>query len=155
MPSARPFGMSTTHEPDTHETEIIDRPVVEHHVERVERVVEPSTVAPAGQVNVSANPYAPVWTVTRVIFLLYTVLEVVLLIRFTLKLLGANPQQPLVNGLYAITEPLVRPFQGIWPQTDTPVVFDLPALLAIVFMFLIAALVVALVRAISSNRTAV
>ncbi|HEV2251272.1 MAG TPA: YggT family protein [Candidatus Limnocylindria bacterium] len=145
--------MSTTHEPDTNETEIIDRPVVEHHVERVERIREPGAVAPAGRLNVSPNPYAPVWTVTRVITLLFTVLEVVLLIRFALKLLGANPQQPLVNGLYAITEPLVRPFQGIWPQTNTPVVFDLPALLAIVFLFLIVALVVALVRAIAGNRT--
>jgi uncharacterized protein YggT (Ycf19 family) len=145
--------MSTTHEPDVNETEIIDRPVVEQRVERVERVREPAYVAPAGQVNVSTNPYAPVWTVTRVVTLLFTVLEVVLLVRFGLKLLGANPQQPLVNGLYAITEPLVRPFQGIWPQTNTPVVFDLPALLAIVFLFLIAALVVALVRAIAGNRT--
>jgi uncharacterized protein YggT (Ycf19 family) len=148
--------MSTTHDPDTeHETEIIDRPHIER-VERVERVTErPASIAPAGQVNVTANPYAPVWTATRVITLLVTVLEVILLIRFALKLLGANPVQPLVAGLYAITEPLVRPFQGIWPQTDAPVVFDLPALLAIVFLFLIAALVVALVRAISNNRTAV
>ena len=146
--------MSTTHEPDVNETEIIDRPVVEQRVERVERVHEPASVAPAGQVNVGTNPYAPVWTVTRVITLLFTVLEVLLLVRFGLKLLGANAQQPLVNGLYAITEPLVRPFQGIWPQTNTPVVFDLPALLAIVFLFLIAALVVALVRAIAGNRTA-
>ena len=145
--------MSTTHEPDVNETEIIDRPLVEHRVERVERVREPAPVAPAGQVNVGASLYAPVWTVTRVITLLFTVLEVVLLVRFGLKLLGANAQQPLVNGLYAITEPLVRPFQGIWPQTNTPVVFDLPALLAIVFLFLIAALVVALVRAIAGNRT--
>ena len=145
--------MSTTHEPDIHETEVIDRPVVEHHVERVERVREPAYLAPAGQTNVNANPYAPVWTVTRVIVLVFTVLEVLLLIRFAMKLLGANPQQPLVNGLYALTEPLVRPFQGIWPQTNTPVVFDLAALLAIVFLFLIAALVVALVRAIAGNRT--
>ncbi|MHB8631663.1 MAG: YggT family protein [Candidatus Limnocylindria bacterium] len=147
--------MSTTHEPDTSETEIIDRPVVEHRVERVERVHEPAPVAPARQVNVSPNPYAPVWTVTRVIMLLFTVLEVLLLIRFGLKALGANPQQPLVTALYGITEPLVRPFQGIWPPTNTPIVFDLPALLAIVFMFLIAALVIALVRAVAGNRTAV
>jgi uncharacterized protein YggT (Ycf19 family) len=150
--------MSTRHEPDVNETEVIDRPVIdrpviEQRVERVERVREPRTIAPSGQVNVGTNPYAPVWTVTRVITLLFTVLEVLLLIRFGLKLLGANAQQPLVNALYAITEPLVRPFQGIWPQTNAPVVFDLPALLAIVFLFLIAALVVALVRAIAGNRT--
>ncbi len=136
--------MSTTHGPEINETEVIDRPAVER-VERVERVTEtPAYVAPGRQVNVTTNPYAPVWTVTRVITLFFTVLEVLLLIRFTLK----------VAALYGITEPLVRPFQGIWPQTDTPVVFDLPALLAIVFLFLVAALIVALVRAISGNRTA-
>ena len=148
------MGMTTRHESDVSETEIIDRPVVEQRVERVERIREPAPVAPARQANVSPNPYAPVWTVTRVITLLFTVLEVLLLIRFAMKVLGANPQQPLVAGLYGITEPLVRPFQGIWPQANTPVVFDLPALLAIVFLFLIAALVVALVRAIAGNRTA-
>jgi uncharacterized protein YggT (Ycf19 family) len=147
--------MSTRHDTDSNETEIIDRPVVEQRVERVERVREPGPVVTTGQVNVSPNPYAPVWTVTRVITLLFTVLEVLLLIRFAMKMLGANPQQALVSGLYAITEPLVRPFQGIWPQQNTPVVFDLPALLAIVFLFLIAALVVALVRAIAGNRSAV
>lgn len=147
--------MSTTPEPDTHETNVIDRPVVER-VERVETVRErPAPVVPAGQVNVTANPNAPVWTATRVIVLVFSVLEVLLLIRFAMKLFGANAQQALVAGLYGITEPLVRPFQGIWPQTDTPVVFDLPALLAIVTLFLIAALVVALVKAISGNRVAV
>ncbi|MDP9321970.1 MAG: YggT family protein [Chloroflexota bacterium] len=147
--------MTTRHESDSGETEIIDRPIVEQGVKRAEPVREPASVAPAGQVNVNPDPYAPVWTVTRVITLLFTVLEVLLLTRFAMKLLGANPQQPFVAGLYGITEPLVRPFQGIWPQATTPVVFDLPALLAIVFLFLIAALVVALVRAIAGNRTAV
>ena len=146
--------MSTGQRPDIRETEIIDRPVVDR-VEHVERVTErTASVAPAGQVNVRTSPYVPVWTATRVITLIFTVLEVVLLIRFVLKLLGANAQQALVAGIYAVTDPLVRPFQGIWPQTDTPTVIDLPALLAIVFMFLIAALVVGLVRAISNNRPA-
>jgi len=151
--------MTTRHDHNPErETEVIERPTPDHvdrvdRVERVDRVTE--TPAAPGQVNVNANPYAPVWTVTRVVALFFTVLEVLLLARFVMKLLGANADQPLVAGLYGITEPLVRPFQGIWPQTNTPVVFDLPALLAIVFLFLIAALVVALVRAISGNRTAV
>lgn len=145
--------------PDATETEVIDRPepgrvARVERVERVERVRDGAAVTPGPrQVNVNANPYAPVWTVTRVITLLFTVLEVLLLVRFVMKLLGANPGQALVSALYAITEPLTRPFQGIWPQTNTPVVFDLPALLAIVFLFLMAALIVALVRAISGNRT--
>lgn len=94
-----------------------------------------------------------VWTVTRVVALLFTVLEILLLLRFVLKLFGANANQPLVSGLYRITEPLVRPFQGIFPEpTGTPVL-DLAALLAVAFFFLVAALIVALVRAITVNRT--
>jgi uncharacterized protein YggT (Ycf19 family) len=140
--------MSTTRGPDTREAESVDRPVVE-------RVQVPASVEPTGQVNVNANPNAPAWTATRVILLVFTVLEVLLLIRFGLKLFGANAQQALVAGLYGITEPLVRPFQGIWPETTSPVVFDLPALLAIVVLLLIAALVVAVMRAVAGSRSAV
>jgi YggT family protein len=147
--------MSTTHGPDVeHETEIIERPHTEHvdRVERIERVTERPAAYPGAQVNVStAAADGPVWTVTRVVALLFTALEVLLLIRFALKLLGANAGQPLVAALYAVTEPLVRPFQGIFPQANGPVVIDLPALLAIVFLFLIAALIVALVRAIAGR----
>lgn len=149
--------MTTRHDHnDEHETKIIERPAAERtdRVERIERVERPGPVAPAGQVNVSTTTPTPVWTVTRVVTLLFTVLEVLLLVRFAMKLLGANASQPLVSALYGITEPLVRPFQGIFSQTDQPVVFDLPALLAIVFLFLIAALVVALVRAIAGRNAA-
>jgi uncharacterized protein YggT (Ycf19 family) len=94
----------------------------------------------------------PVWTVTSVVTLFFTVLEVVLLLRFVFKLAGANANQPLVSALYGITEPLVRPFQGIFPEPQGPPVLDIAALLAIVFLFLIGALVVALVRAITAPR---
>jgi uncharacterized protein YggT (Ycf19 family) len=128
------------------------------HYER-ERIVErPASTAPAAS-NVNVGPTTPpvrneaVWTVTRVVTLLFTVLETLLLLRFVLKLFGANANQPLVSGLYGITEPLVRPFQGIFPEpTGTPVL-DLAALLAVAFFFLVAALIVALVRAITVNRT--
>jgi len=141
------------HEPDVNETEVLERRPVDR-VERVTETTRTTTPVATRQVNVNASPYAPVWTVTRVTALLFTVLEVLLLVRFGLKLLGANAGQALVAALYAITEPLTRPFQGIWPQANTPVVFDLPALLAIVFLFLVAALIVALVRAIAGNRPA-
>jgi len=122
-----------------------------------ERIVErPAVTTPAAS-NVNVGPptvatTSTVWTVTRVVTLLFTVLEVLLLIRFILKLMGANANQPLVSGLYQVTEPLVRPFQGIFPEPAGPPVLDLAALLAVVFFFLIAALVVALVRAITVAR---
>lgn len=141
--------------PTTGETERLDRPSDRvgrvEHVERVERVTTPAAV-PAGQVNVNAGRSDPVWTVTRVVVLLFTVLEVILLVRFILKFAAANPDQPLVAALYNVTEPLVRPFQGIFPAVTSPVVVDIPALLAILFLFGVAALIVALVRAVASRN---
>ncbi len=135
----------------------------EHPTERVERVEhvahlhdDPVTARPSpasANVNVGGTAIpAPVWTVTSVVTLIFTVLEVVLLLRFVFKLARANANQPLVAALYGITEPLTRPFQGIFPEPNGPVVIDVPALLAIVFLFLIGALIVALVRAITTPR---
>jgi uncharacterized protein YggT (Ycf19 family) len=143
--------MATSAPRDHDTTERVDR------YER-ERIVRPGYPAPAasnvnmGPTNSTVATPTTVWTVTRVLTLLFTVLEVLLLLRFSLKLLGANANQPLVASLYGITEPLVRPFQGIFPEPAGPPVLDLAALLAIAFFFLVAALVVALVRAITSSR---
>ena len=144
------MATSAPHDHDT--TERVERYEREGIVER------PAVTTPAAS-NVNVGPptvatTSTVWTVTRVVTLLFTVLEVLLLIRFILKLMGANANQPLVSGLYQVTEPLVRPFQGIFPEPAGPPVLDLAALLAVVFFFLIAALVVALVRAITSARAA-
>jgi uncharacterized protein YggT (Ycf19 family) len=117
---------------------------------------KPATTSGPATSNVAVTggtTHAPVWTVTRVVTLIFTVLEVLLLLRFILKLTGANSNQPLVEALYRITEPLTRPFQGIFPEPAGPPVLDIAALLAIVFLFLIGALIVALVRAITAPRS--
>jgi uncharacterized protein YggT (Ycf19 family) len=105
-------------------------------------------------VNVSTEPASSsIWTATRVIALVFTVLEVLLLVRFTLKFLGANAEQALVSAIYGITEPLVAPFRGIFAQpAGTPVV-EIAALLSIIFFILVAALIVAIVRAVTGKRT--
>src|SRR5712691_8421740 len=111
MPPAALLGMATS-SPRDHDT--TDR--VEH-----ERIVERTTTPAASNVSVGPTTTtvattSTVWTVTRVVTLFFTVLEVLLLIRFVLKLTGANANQPVVSGLYQATEPLVRPFQGIFPE---------------------------------------
>lgn len=139
--------------PRTPETERLDRPERVERVEYVERVTTPvAPVAPAGQVNVNTARTDPVWSVTRVVVLLFTVLEVLLLVRFVLKFAAANADQPLVSAIYGVTEPLVRPFQGIFGTVTSPVVVDIPALLAILFLFGVAALIVALVRAVQGRN---
>jgi uncharacterized protein YggT (Ycf19 family) len=105
-------------------------------------------------VNVSAQPArnTSMWTASRLIALVFTVLEVLLLVRFTFKLLGANADQPFASAIYGITEPLVGPFRGIFAQpAGTPVV-EIASLLSIVFFVLVAALIVALVRAYTGRR---
>ena len=130
---------------DTVRTERIE------HIEHVDRTVPATTPVTNVSVGQAAVVNDPVVAVTRVMTLIFTVLEVLLFLRFTLKLLGANIGQPLVNGLYGITEPLVRPFQGIFPEPRAGVVIDIAALMAILFLFLVAALIVALVRAIAGR----
>jgi uncharacterized protein YggT (Ycf19 family) len=110
---------------------------------------------PAAQnLNVGPTTASSVWTVTNVVTLVFTVLEVLLLLRFGFKLAGANANQPLVAALYGATEPLVRPFQGIFPEPQGPAVLDIAALLSIGFLFLVALLIVALVRAITAPKRA-
>lgn len=114
----------------------------------------PASSRSATNVNVSSEPAkgGSIWTATRVIALVFTVLEVLLLVRFTLKLLAANADQPFVSAIYGITEPLVVPFRGIFAQpAGTPVV-EIASILAVIFYVLLAALIVAIVRAVTGKR---
>jgi uncharacterized protein YggT (Ycf19 family) len=108
----------------------------------------------ATNVNVSAEPArgGSIWTASRVIALVFSVLEVLLLVRFTLKLLAANADQPFVSAIYGITEPLVAPFRGIFTQpAGTPVV-EIATIVSVIFFVLLAALIVAIVRAVTGKR---
>jgi uncharacterized protein YggT (Ycf19 family) len=123
-------------------------------IERVEQVTSPvATPGPTTNVNVGQGAVANdvVTAVTRVVMLVFTVLEVLLLFRFIFKLAGANANQPLIAGLYAFTDALVRPFQGIFPEPRVGTVVDVAALLAILFLFLVSWLIIALVRAIAGR----
>src|SRR5205809_5159413 len=98
MPPADLLGMATSAPHDHDTTERVERYERERIVER------PVTTPAASNVNVGPTTTAAatntVWAVTRVVTLLFTVLEVLLLLRFVLKLMGANANQPLVSGLY-------------------------------------------------------
>ena len=50
----------------------------------------------------------PIWTASRVIALVFTVVEVLLLVRFTLNFLGANADQPLTSAIYGVSGPSLR-----------------------------------------------
>jgi uncharacterized protein YggT (Ycf19 family) len=117
--------------------------------------IEPTSTPAPTSVNVSTASagHPSIWTTSRVIALVFSVLEVLLLVRFALKLFAANAEQALVSGIYGVTEPLVAPFRGIFAQpAGTPVV-EIATLLAIVFLVLVAALAMGIVRAATGRRS--
>lgn len=119
------------------------------------RPIEPSAKPVAASVNVStaSGPDTSIWTASRVIALVFSVLEVLLLVRFALKLFGANADQPLASAIYGVTDPLVAPFRGIFAQPAGAPVVEIATLLSIIFFVLVAALVAAVVRAVTGSRS--
>lgn len=55
-----------------------------------------------------------IWTVNRFVYYITGVLEVLLVFRFTLKILGANPLSPFVSFTYMISGIFEAPFRGIF-----------------------------------------
>ncbi len=106
--------------------------------------------ARAGQMSAASERLAA--AVSRVATLIFTLVEVLLVGRVLLKLGGANASQPLVASFYSATDPLVQPFQGIFPQPSAASSLDLAALLAAVFVVLVTALLVGVVRALLGGR---
>lgn len=97
-------------------------------------------------------PHSSLWTSSRLVALLFAVIETVLGVRFLLKLGGANADQPLAAAIYAVTGPLVAPFEGIFGQPDGTARFEIATLLAVICFVMLAALSMAIVRAVTGSR---
>ncbi len=89
----------------------------------------------------------------QVVWFLAGLVDVILAIRFVMKLLGANPTSGFVTFMYNISEPLVAPFRGIF---GTPVaggsVLEPASLVAIVIYSLIGWGLVALIRLLTAPK---
>jgi uncharacterized protein YggT (Ycf19 family) len=120
-----------------------------------------TTTTPKDTTQVTTNVNVPashakdasMWTTSRMVALVFSVIEVLLLVRVVFKLFGANTQQGFVAAIYGITEPLVAPFRGIFGQPDGTSGVEIAAFLSIVFFVLVAALIVALVRAFTGRQS--
>jgi len=79
----------------------------------------------------------------KIIIVIFSFIEVILGFRFVFKLMGANPTNVFVKGLYAITQFFVGIFEGIFSiatttGAETEAVFEPATLIAIVVVALIA-----------------
>jgi hypothetical protein len=100
----------------------------------------PTTTATAiDQVHATAyDPYAGRRAnsirLTQAIYLLFGVIEGLLLIRFVLRALAANPDAGFAQAIYAVTGVLVGPFVGLFgvPQIANGAALEISTLVALI-----------------------
>ncbi len=99
---------------------------------------------------------APIEAVmSRVVWFVFGVIEVLIAIRFVLKLLGANPEAGFVRMVHGVSGVFMAPFDTIFgTQRVAGAVFEWSALVAIAIYALIAWGIVALIRAVSPREHA-
>ena len=91
--------------------------------------------------------------VTRVVYFILGVLEVILLLRFIFRLLGANESSSFVMFLYNLSHIFVGPFNGIFnDQGLGRSVFEASTIVAMIVYALIAWGIVSLARLIFAPR---
>ena len=77
--------------------------------------------------------------VTSFVWLLFGVLDILLLFRFALKLMGANPANAFASFIYDLSDLFISPFVGlIESPTSGDLVIDVPVLVAIIVYSLVA-----------------
>jgi uncharacterized membrane protein len=82
--------------------------------------------------------------IMRAIYLIFGLIEALLVIRFLLKALGANAEAGFAQLMYGVTGPLVAPFRGLFgtPQAASGAVLEVHTLIALVIYALVAWLLV-------------
>lgn len=84
--------------------------------------------------------------INSVINIILTVVEVFLLFRLLLKLLGANESAVFVQWVYETSAPLLAPFEGMFPTVvESGVVLEMSTLFAIMVYALLGYLLIAIV----------
>jgi YGGT family len=110
-----------------------------------QEVIESSpTVATDRTQATTYDPYASRRSMsiklTQAIYLIFGLIEALLLIRFALKALGANAEAGFAQFIYGMTGPLVAPFLGLFgtPQVASGATLELHTLIALVIYALVA-----------------
>ena len=120
---------------EVQETQVAE--VAPHQVVKTTKVVHPDVVGEQPQ-----KVFAQKKTIFRfyqIIWYILGVIETLLLLRFVLKMIGANPFSGFVSFVYAVSDPFALPFQGIVPSVVSGVnVIEWSTIIAAVVYFLLA-----------------
>jgi uncharacterized protein YggT (Ycf19 family) len=120
------------------------------------RPVQPVEPVPAASVQPAYRTGVPGYVrMIQFIWFIAGVLDVLIGLRFVLKLFGASAASPFVSLVYGVSAPLVAPFRGIFPVAgQSGFVFEPASLVALAIYPLIALGIVSLIRILSQRRTA-
>lgn len=96
-------------------------------------------------------------TIEYLIYFIFGALEVLLVFRLVLKLMGANPGSAFVNFVYSLTRIFILPFEGIFRRgftegIETTSVLEPSVIVAIIVYAVVAWGIVMLVRIFSRER---
>jgi hypothetical protein len=87
----------------------------------------------------------PLLAAVQVVWYILSILEILLVFRFFLKLTGANPGAGFTSFIYNSSQPLVAPFAAVFARTSVQgVVFEWTTLLAMIVYYIIAGIIVRL-----------
>jgi hypothetical protein len=119
------------------------------HEEYVEPTQASPTTAPVASEHIEstvvdspATRHAQIYRAQQAVYLLFGVIEVLVAIRFLLRLFGADLTAPFSAAILGITAPFVAPFVGVFPNAAASgSVFEPASLLAIVIYALAAWLI--------------
>ncbi len=136
-----------------------NRPIDEVSVDRREETVvtqEPGYAA-TEQVtrDVAAERRLGSYQVTRIIWTILGVLEIVLALRFALKLIAANPDSGFTVFMNSISAPFLAPFTGlVGTPTSGGMVFEATTLIAMAVYALAFWIVVRVVQVVTDRPSA-
>lgn len=87
----------------------------------------------------------PLFRGTQIVYYVFSVLEALLVFRFALKLMAANPEAGFSSFIYGITWPFTAPFLAVFPRTIVEgSIFEWTTLLAMLVYWLIAIAIIKL-----------
>ncbi len=94
--------------------------------------------------------------ITKLIWILATVVVAIIVARFVMLLIGVNPGAPFADFIYGLSQPLVAPFAGLLqdPVVGTGSFVEVASIVALIVYSLVATLIVWLFRVLfASSRS--
>ena len=97
---------------------------------------DPAARAPVDSAEVITSN--PGWRAVQLVYLIFGVIDGLLLIRLVLKLLGANPNAGFSSWVYGFTDIFLAPFRDLLPNVISgQSIFEMSAVVAILVYALI------------------